>query len=465
MDRRTLGFFAEACGGELRGAAGGRPVARICTDSRLVREGDLFVALNGERFDGHGYVSDAIAKGAAAAVIARTESDRFPGLPVLIVSETRRALSRMADRYRGEFRLPLVAVAGSNGKTTTKEILGSLLGSCFETLRSPESFNNDIGVPMTLLELENRHVAAVIEVGTNHPGELAPLLRLALPKIGVLTNIGEEHLEFFGSLAGVVEEEGWVADLLPPDGLLVLPGDAPWSQTIVERTRARVVRTGQGPACDWRFGELRPDADGTTFEVRCPVTELNGDYRIPLLGRHQVSNAVLALAVAAEFGLGRDELRRGLAACVPAKWRMNRWDFDGVQVLEDCYNANPDSMMAALETLRDYPCAGRRVAVVGGMAELGTHTLAAHERVGRRAVQLGIDRLVGVGNAASVSVDAAVDAGMTQALAVDAVETAASALNEYLRPGDCLLIKGSRSARLERLGVLLRGRTYLQHAA
>jgi len=465
MDRRTLGYFAEACGGELRGAAVGSPVERICTDSRRVREGDLFVALNGERYDGHAYVADAIGKGAAAAVIARKESDRFPGLPVLIVPEPRRALLRMADRYRGEFRLPLVAVAGSNGKTTTKEILGSLLGGCFETLRSPESFNNDIGVPMTLLELENRHVAAVIEVGTNHPGELAPLLRLALPKIGVLTSIGEEHLEFFGSLAGVVEEEGWVADLLPPDGLLVLPGDAPWSQTVVERTRARVVRTGQGPACDWRYSDLRSDADGTTFEIRCPVPELNGDYRIQLLGRHQVSNAVLALAVAAEFGLGRDELRRGLASCVPAKWRMNRWEFEGIQVLEDCYNANPDSMMAALETLRDYPCRGRRVAVVGGMAELGAHSPGAHERVGRRAAQLGIDRLLGVGDVASIAVEAAADAGMTQVLAVDAVETAASALSEYLRPGDCLLIKGSRSARLERLGALLRGRTVLQHAA
>ncbi len=465
MEPRPLRFFAEACGGELRCADPGRAVVRVCTDSRELQSGDLFVALSGDRFDGHGFVTEAVARGAVAAVVAQKEAERFPGIPLVVVSEPRRALGRMAGRYRSDFRIPVVAVAGSNGKTTTKELLGALLSGCFETLRSRESFNNDIGVPVTLLGLETRHVAAVVEVGTNHPGELAPLLRLACPRIGVLTHIGEEHLEYFGSLAGVVEEEGWVADLLPPDGLLVLPGDQPWSDAIVARTRARVIRTGYGPQCDWRVTRMTTDADGTTFEVQCPRSDLSGDYRINLIGRHQVSNAVLALAVAAEFGLGRDELRRGLLECAPAKWRMNRWDFEGVQVIEDCYNSNPDSMLAALESLRAFPCSGRRVVVMGAMAELGVHTVRAHERMGRRVAEMGIDRLLGVGEAASLSVDAAREAGMAHAVAFDAVETAAASLRAYLRPGDCLLIKGSRSARLERLGVLLREQSRLQHAA
>jgi UDP-N-acetylmuramoyl-tripeptide--D-alanyl-D-alanine ligase len=286
------------------------------------------------------------------------------------------------------------------------------------------------------------------------------------PRLGVLTHLGEEHLEFFGSVGGVIEEEGWLADLLPPDGVLLLPGDAPWSDAIVSRTRARVVRTGAGAACDWRVCETKADAEGTTFRVQAPRADLSGDYRVNLYGLHQVSNALLALAAAAEFGLGREELQRGLARAEPARWRMNRWQVDGVEVIEDCYNANPDSTLAALEGLRAFPCTGRRVAVIGAMAELGMYTARAHERVGRQAAELGIDRLVGVGETAALSVEAAAEAGLEAAVAVDSLESAAAILRACLRPGDCVLIKGSRAAGLERLGVLLReSPCSLQHAA
>ncbi len=465
MDPRPLDFFATACGGSLRLASPDTLVQRVCTDSRSLRFGDLFVAVPGDRFDGHQFVPDAIQQGAVAAVVSESQAERFSGLPLLVTRDPRRALGRMASRYRGEFRIPLTAVAGSNGKTSTKEILASILGECFETLRSPESFNNDIGVPLTLFGLESRHLAAVVEVGTNHPGELAPLLRIALPRIGVLTHIGEEHLEFFGSLAGVIEEEGWIADLLPPDGVLVLPGDEAWSDAIAARCRARVVRTGFGPRAQWRCLEVDVDADGSTFTLRAPQPELSGEYRVNLLGRHQVSNALLAIAAAAEFGLDRAEIQRGLARCQPAKWRMNRWQFDGVEVLEDCYNANLDSMLAALETLRHFPCSGRRVAVLGTMAELGRHSARAHAATGRRAAELGLDRLLGVGEDAALTVEVASEHGLAHALAFDSIDTAAAALRSFLRPGDCLLIKGSRAARLERLGPLLREPTCLQHAA
>jgi UDP-N-acetylmuramoyl-tripeptide--D-alanyl-D-alanine ligase len=465
MESRSLRFFAEATQGELVGVQSQALVSRVCTDSRDLRPGDLFVALSGDRHDGHQFVPEAIRRGAVAAMVNRSDARRFEGLPLLVVGGTRSALGRMAARYREGFRLPLIAVAGSNGKTTTKEILGTILAGCFETLRSPESFNNDIGVPRTLFDLESRHVAGVVEVGTNHPGELAPLLRMVQPRIGVLTHVGEEHLEHFGSLAGVLEEEGWIGEFLPPDGVLVLPGDAPWSDAIAARTRARLVRVGSGPRVDWRLLGAETDAEGTTFGIRAPRSGLSGEYRINLLGRHQVVNAMLALAVASEFGLSREEMQRGLAACRPARWRMNRWQYEGVEVIEDCYNANLDSMLAALEALRAFPCLGRRVVLVGGMAELGIHTARAHAVVGRRAAELGIDRLIGVGEAAAVSVEAAVEAGMGQALSVDTLETAVGALRAFLRPGDCLLVKGSRSARLERLGAMIRAETCLQHAA
>lgn len=465
MELRDLGFFAEACQAELRSAAAEVRVRTVCTDSRDLRAGDLFVAVRGDRFDGHDFVGEAIRRGAVAAVVDRGQAHRFPGMPLLVVPQTRMALGRMAARYRGGFRVPVVAVAGSNGKTTTKDVLGTVLAGCFETLRSRESYNNDIGVPRTLFELESRHVAAVVEVGTNHPGELAPLLRLAQPRIGVLTHIGEEHLEHFGSLAGVIEEEGALAEFLPPDGVLVLPGDAPWAEPIVSRARSRVVRIGQGPRSDWRLLGVETDPEGSSFSVRAPRPELTGDYRVNLLGRHQVTNAMLALAVAAEFGLGPEELRRGLAGCRPPRWRMNRWQHEGVEVIEDCYNANLDSALAALETLKAFPCSGRRVAVIGGMAELGIHTARAHAAVGRRAAELGLNRLIGIGEAAAVTVEAACEAGLSHALAVDSLETALAALRAYVRPGDCLLIKGSRAARLERLGAMFRENSALRHAA
>ncbi|MBX3745036.1 MAG: UDP-N-acetylmuramoyl-tripeptide--D-alanyl-D-alanine ligase [Verrucomicrobiae bacterium] len=465
MEMRPIVFLAEACRGELRSVRPDERVRRVVTDSRAVQAGDLFVALRGDRFDGHAFAGEALRRGAVAVVVARDRAEEWAGRPVLVVGDTRTAYGAMAAAYRAGFVLPVVAVAGSNGKTTTKDLIGSVLGGCFETLRSPESFNNDVGVPATLLGLEDRHVAAVIEVGTNHPGELAPLLRMAQPKVGVLTQVGEEHLEYFGSLAGVIEEEGWIAELLPPDGTLILPGAVAGAEAILGRGRARVVRVGFEASHDWRILETEADADGTTFSVRAPKHGLSGEYRVNLLGGHQVTHAVLAAAVGAEFGLGREEIRRGLAACRPARWRMHRWQWDGVEVIDDCYNANLDSTLAALETVRSFPCAGRRVVVLGGMAELGGHTARAHGVAGRRAAELGIDRLITVGPVAAMSARAAAAAGLAQAIEVADIGEAAEHLRAVLRPGDCLLIKGSRSAHLERLGDLLRERLPLQHAA
>jgi UDP-N-acetylmuramoyl-tripeptide--D-alanyl-D-alanine ligase len=465
MENRPLEFFARASQGDLSGASPRQMVSRVCTDSRQVLPGDLFVAIHGERFDGHDYVEAAIARGAVAAMVAREQAARFADSPLLRVAHPRQGLGRVAAAYRAEFNLPVVGIAGSNGKTTTKDLAGAMLGNCFATLLSPESFNNDIGVPLTLLDLEKRHLAAVIELGTNHPGELAPLMRITRPQVGVLTQIGEEHLEFFGSLAGVIEEEGWLADLLPADGVLILPGDPPWSRPIIHRARARVVQVGTAERNDWRLLEAETDRHGVTFSVRAPRADWSGEYRLNLLGRHQVSNALLAVATAAEFGLTRDEIRRGLEQCRPARWRMNHGEHDGVDLIEDCYNANLDSTLAAIETLRSFPCAGRRVMVLGTMGELGTHTERAHVTVGRRIAELGIDRLVTIGEVAAVSAEAAADAGLEQVLAVDSLVTAARHLRTFLRAGDCLLIKGSRAAHLEGLGVLLRQPTTLQHAA
>ena len=252
-------------------------------------------------------------------------------------------------------------------------------------------------MPATLLRLEKSHQAAVLEAGTNHPGELAPLVKMIQPRFGVITNIGREHLEFFGDVAGVAQEEGWLAELLPADGKLFLNGDSEWAETIAARTRAKVVRVGFGGKNDWQAGKVRLDKNGVTFQVTAPKPEFSGEYRINLLGRHQVVNALLAIGSGEEHGLGRAEIQRGLAECQPPKMRLQFWEADGVRVLDDCYNANADSMRAALETLCDLPLQGRRVAVLGDMAELGAQSEPAHEEIGRCAAELKIGQLFTVG--------------------------------------------------------------------
>jgi UDP-N-acetylmuramoyl-tripeptide--D-alanyl-D-alanine ligase len=278
MEPRTLEEIARAMQGELLHGSAALPLARISTDSRQVEPGDLFFALTGERHDGHAFLSGLPQDGAAAVVAERSRLPRdFNACPVILVDNTRRALGRLATAYRREFSLPVVAVGGSNGKTTTKELIASILRQRSATLWSEASFNNDVGVPLTLLRLEQAHQAAVLEVGTNHPGELAPLLKMMSPRYGVVTNIGREHLEFFHDLVGVVREEGNVAECLPTDGVLFLNGDNPWSEIIARRTRARVVQVGLERANDCVARDVRVDENGTAFKVDCRYPGLSGD--------------------------------------------------------------------------------------------------------------------------------------------------------------------------------------------
>ncbi len=376
---------------------------------------------------------------------------------VIAVDSTRRALGRLGAAYRRDFDLPTIAVGGSNGKTTTKELIASVLRQKKTTLWSESSFNNDVGVPLTLLRLERSHQAAVLETGTNHPGELQPLLRMILPRFGVITNIGREHLEFFHDLVGVAREEGAIGEALPSDGVLFLNGDNAWSEVLARRTRARVVTVGMDGGNDCVARDVQVDENGAAFRVDCRYPGVSGHYRIKLLGRHQVINALLALAVGAEMGLGRAEIERGLMACSPVKMRLQLCSPGGIRILEDCYNANADSMLAALQTLRELPCSGRRVAVLGDMAELGDCSRAAHIEVGRRAAQSRVDHLFAIGRRASQIAEAARSRGLKSVVEITDVEPAAQAVKEFARPGDTVLVKASRSMRLERITAVLCG--------
>jgi UDP-N-acetylmuramoyl-tripeptide--D-alanyl-D-alanine ligase len=458
VETRNVEFILGACAGKLLAGLPDTLVQRVNTDSRAAQPGDLFVALAGERHDGHEFLRDVAQKGVAAVMI---EADKIPtDLPkcaVIAVENTRRALGQVAARYRSDFSLPVVAVGGSNGKTTTKELLASILRQKLATVWSEASFNNDIGVPLTLLRLEKKHQAGVMEVGTNHPGELAPLLGMVQPRMGIITNIGREHLEFFNDLAGVAREEGTLAEKLPAGGILFMNGDSEWTPEIVHRTRARAIRVGVGERNDWRATNIRLANQGVAFRVTAPGGDFSGEYRINLWGRHQVMNALLAMAVGVEMGLSRAEIEKGLADCQPPRMRMQVWESNGVRVLDDAYNANADSVLAALQTLQDMPCKGRRVAVLGDMAELGSHSEEAHREVGRRVAESGVEQLFAIGKMAALIAQAAREAGLNRVFEFAQVEPAALAVKSFLKAGDVVLIKASRAARLERIAEALRG--------
>jgi UDP-N-acetylmuramoyl-tripeptide--D-alanyl-D-alanine ligase len=457
VEERSLKFVAEACGAEIRRGPADAIVKNVCTDSRQAKPGDLFFAIRGEKFDGHDFLAEVAAKNVAAVVVEKKKAPaQLPDCAVLIVDDARIALGKLAAAYRSEFDLPVICVGGSNGKTTVKELIASVLRQKFSTLWSEASFNNGIGVPLTLLRLEKSHQVAVLEAGTNHPGELAPLVKMIRPKFGVLTNIGREHLEFFGDVAGVAQEEGRLAELLPAGGKLFLNGDNEWTGKIAARTKAKVVRIGFGKNNDWRAEKIRLDKSGVTFRVQAPKEDFCGEYRINLLGRHQVMNALCAIAVGEELGLGSAEIQRGLADCKPPKMRLQFWEANGVRVLDDAYNANADSTIAALETLCDLPLQGRRVAVLGDMGELGAHSKSAHEEVGRHAAELKIGQLFAIGKMAPVMAKAARDGGLNRVIEFENVEAAMTAIKKFLKSGDVVLLKASRASRFERIAETLK---------
>jgi UDP-N-acetylmuramoyl-tripeptide--D-alanyl-D-alanine ligase len=438
MDERSINFVATACSGMILRGSAEALVQRVCTDSRLVMAGDLFVALAGDKFDGHDYLGEVAAKGVAAVLVKQGRALPELGCAVIEVADPRVALGQIAAAYRNAFSIPVIVVGGSNGKTTTKELIAAVLRQKFGTVWSEASFNNDIGVPHTLLRIESSHQAAVLEAGTNHPGELAPLVQMIRPRFGVITSIGREHLEFFGDLAGVAKEEGMLAELLPAEGKLFLNGDDSFTAKLAARSCAEVVQVGFGDKNQWRIAWSRMSKDGTTFRVVAGKEEFNGDYRIGLLGRHQVVNAVFAIALGAELGLSRAEIEVGLAECKPAKMRLQLDEHNGIRILDDAYNANADSML-------------------GDMAELGIHTEAAHREIGRRAAELGVGQLFAVGKMAPVTAAAAREAGLGRVMEFADVESVGGVVKNFLKAGDLVLLKASRSSHLERIAEQLRG--------
>ena len=414
----------------------------VCTDSRKITPGCLFLPWVGEKFDGHDFIDTALAAGAAGCLCAKLPRDLCPDKFYIKVDDTRLAFRALASAYRDKFRIPFVQITGSVGKTTTKEIVASTLGAKFRVLKTPENYNNDIGTPLTLLGLGPEHQAAVIETGMNHFGEIEYLGAMVRPDVAVISNIGDAHIEFLGSREGILQAKCEIFQHLRSGGLAVLNGDDALLNT-VEAGDFRIVRCGQSAHCDVRITEI---ADHGVEGITCTVVTARDSYAlsIPAPGAYMAYSASIAVAVGEELGLSREEIIRGVGQYEPAGSRMRVIRLpEGRMILDDCYNANPQSVTAALEVLAKTDC-DRKVAVLGDMGELGDLTEQAHYNMGALAAMLGVDFVVAIGTKAAKIADGTAQSG-GEVLHFATKEEALSELREQLGPNTAMLVKASHS--------------------
>ena len=414
----------------------------VCTDSRKITPGCLFLPWVGEKFDGHDFIDTALAAGAAGCLCAKLPRDLRPDKFYIKVDDTRLAFRALASAYRDKFRIPFVQITGSVGKTTTKEIVASTLGAKFRVLKTPENYNNDIGTPLTLLGLGPEHQAAVIETGMNHFGEIEYLGAMVRPDVAVISNIGDAHIEFLGSREGILQAKCEIFQHLRSGGLAVLNGDDALLNT-VEAGDFRIVRCGQSAHCNVRITEI---ADHGVEGITCTVVTARDSYAlsIPAPGAYMAYSASIAVAVGEELGLSREEIIRGVGQYEPAGSRMRVIRLpEGRMILDDCYNANPQSVTAALEVLAKTDC-DRKVAVLGDMGELGDLTEQAHYNMGALAAMLGVDFVVAIGTKAAKIADGTAQSG-GEVLHFATKEEALSELREQLGPNTAMLVKASHS--------------------
>lgn len=452
MRPRRLSDVAGATGGRVVGED--RVVRSVVVDSRRASAGALFVALPGEHADGHAFVGDAFARGATGALVGRTVEASGP---LVVVDDPGRALLDLAADERGSMDATVVGVTGANGKTATKDLTAAVLSAGFRVHASPASFNNEIGLPLTMLGAPEGVEVVVAEMGARHPGDVALLCRVARPRIVVVTNVGLAHMGIFGSWEAIVEASAEPVEALDGDGVAVLNADDPVVAALAGRTPARVITFGEDPGAQVRAEGVRlNDAGCAGFDLvadgaREPV-------ELPVPGSHMVSNALAAAACGLALGVSAADCAVALKGARISRWRMETFTTaGGIRVVNDAYNANPESMAAGLRAARWMAREGRLVAVLGHMAELGPVSLAEHERLGELVVRLGVDRLVTVGEEARAIARAAIREGQLpeDVASYDRPEDAATDVRAWARAGDVVLVKGSRVAGLERVAEAL----------
>lgn len=446
MDPLSLQTIAEFCNGHLTGN-GSTLVQHISKDTRTISKGDLYLALRGDNFDGNRFVKDAFEKGAAGAIV-EGDAEVPDGASVIKVEDSLAALQTLAGAWRDRLTLRVVSITGSSGKTSTKEFTSAVLGRRYRVNKTEGNLNNHFGLPLTILSATQADQAAVWEIGMNHPGEIAPLAAIAKPDAAILTNIGVAHIEFFENRDGIANEKAELARSVHADGAVILPAEDDYASFLREASKGRRILT-----CGLRDGDVRGENitftnDGTRFTIRAFGETAETHISVP--GEHMVRNGLLAVAAGVEFGLSLDECAAGLAEARLTGGRLEHKSVRGVQFLDDSYNANPDSMDAALKTLAAMPGSGRRIAVLGRMGELGNHAEAGYRRVGGTAATT-VDALIAVGPETAALREAAQSAGLAEVLESADASEAAQILREIAQEGDLVLVKGSRAARMEQV--------------
>lgn len=466
MIKLVLAEVVQALEGRFRGELPTLSIHSVSIDSRTVQPGQLFFAIPGERFDGHNFVLDALRGGAAAAVVGQARVSALeaqiqaapdgPLRPLLIsVDDPLVALGRLAAYHRKQLHAQVIAVVGSNGKTTTKTMIDHVLGGRRRGRASPKSFNNAVGVPLTLLSAELGDEYLVVEIGTNAPGEIAGLARIVQPDQAIVTSIGEEHLEKLRDLDGVAAEECAVLDFMRPNGFVAMNGDAPQLRAVQPPDGVTLMRYGEDAAADVRLGGVQYADPWLRFTI-------NGrfSYALPVVGAHNALNAAGAITIARRFGCEHPEIADRLRTFALPPMRGEKVLLGEVTLINDAYNANPASARAAIEMLLAMPCRGRRVAVFGEMLELGEQSPALHARTGALLGHSGIDEIFLVGPAVELMGPACLsngrEPGTVQMCA--SIASCGERLADVVQPGDVVLLKASRGVGLERVLPTLRAR-------
>lgn len=460
-----------ATGGTLVIGGGGRRRFRnIQTDSRHVTKGALFVALQGEQFDGHQFVGKACQSGAAGAVVAEAQAwevlrnIRKVGsagavFTLVAVKDTLRAYQELGAFHRQRFSIPVVAITGSNGKTTTKEMISGVLRTQWRVLKTQGNFNNAIGVPKTLLQLNGTHQAAVVEMGVDQVGQTTQLCEIAKPTVGVITNVGPDHLEFYRTLARSAASKRELLPCLPQNGAAILNADDRYFSQFSRKAPCQVVSFGFSQHADIRGSQVAWDGRNTKFLVSFPHLKRPKRAVVRTMGQHNISNALAGIATGWAMGVSLSDVLDGLESfrSAPMRSEIRRWG--GVVYLNDCYNANPASVKAALDVLVSLDPARRTIAVLGDMLELGPQESQFHEDIGRYTAKKGVSHLVACGRFGEVMKAGAEKASRTIRVlqANDAVE-AGQVLKSLVKRGDVVLVKASRGARMERVLEVVKGR-------
>ena len=445
----TAKQIAEICDGKLL-KDNNIQIKKVCIDSRLVCQGDLFVAIIGENHDAHKFIPSVVENGAGAVLVSSDNIGETGNTAVIKVSDTLTALQKLAQARRKELSSYIVAVTGSNGKTTTRSMITHILSTFGKCSTTSGNFNNHIGLPLTILGIDTESKYSVLEMGMNHPGEIRTLCNIATPDAAVISNVGPAHIGILGSLENIAKAKSEILEQLKPNSPAVLPGDSEYIDLLKKvASKTNFSTFGEKENNNYRITELHMQAESVDFTLVTPVG--NKKVELNLAGHHNAFNATAALALCHKIGCDLDKAIEALKSFVPVGARMERINRDGVEILLDCYNANPASMQEALRYLSI--CSGEKIAVLGDMRELGSMSDELHRKLGQQAAASGLNKLVCVGEAVKNTVNAAIENGMNpnSVILVNSCEDTADLLKGQMKKGVTVLFKASRGLHFEKI--------------